>query len=237
MILRDVWAQFFEAQEDQEVSDDLTPVKRRLMFTGLAGVYLILGVSLYPRLSMMPVPRDTYPVSAIEFIEENHLKGRLIVTYNWAQYAIAALATDGDTAVQFDGRYRTCYPQNVVDMHFDFILGLSDEYRFREEKLNNIPLARILEYNNPELVLIDRGQPHSVAMMNENREEWSLLYQDKTAEVWGRSELFDSLDSPRFLSAAQRVTTALPQSGAVNWPAFPKGQSRSVSLVQAEGTR
>ncbi|PHS11949.1 MAG: hypothetical protein COA78_08820 [Blastopirellula sp.] len=239
--LRDVWAQYFEAKEtDQEspsAADDLSPAKRRMMLGALAVVYLILGVSLYPRLSTMPVPRDAYPVSAVEFIEENNLKGRLIVTYNWAQYAIAALAADGDTAVQFDGRYRTCYPQNVVDMHFDFILGLSDEYRFREEEKSNDPLARILEYNNPELVLIDRGQPHSLAIMNANRDQWSLLYQDQIAEVWGRSELFDSLESPRFLSAAQRVTTALPQTGAVNWPALPKRQTRSFPLAQIEATR
>ena len=119
-------------------------------------------------------------------------------------------------------------------MHFDFILGLSDEYRFREDEKNQSPLARILEYKKPELILIDRGQPHSLAIMNANQDQWSLLYQDQIAEVWGRRELYDSLESPHFLSAAQRVTTALPQTGAVNWPALPKHRARSIPLVQLE---
>ncbi|MEZ6110018.1 MAG: hypothetical protein R3C99_03230 [Pirellulaceae bacterium] len=87
---------------------------------------IVLVGRLSRRLADMPVMRNEYPVSALEYMAEQDLNGKLVVTYNWAQYAIAAMGTLNNESqpgvqVQFDGRFRTCYPQDVIDMHFDLL--------------------------------------------------------------------------------------------------------------------
>ena len=50
-----------------------------------------------------------------------------MLRFKWAQYAIAAFGVNSDERphlkVAFDGRFRTCYPQELVDMYFDFAIG------------------------------------------------------------------------------------------------------------------
>ena len=91
-------------------------------FAAVAGlVLLIAGISyrISDRLDRIQVDRSIYPVDAFAFMEQNDIDGRIVVTYNWAQYTIAALCAGDETEttsrVAFDGRFRTCYPQQVVD--------------------------------------------------------------------------------------------------------------------------
>ncbi len=181
---------------------------------------LLFAVPLWHRLSVMPVYRDTYPVSAIEFLDEHHLHGKTIVSYNWAQYFIAARCGEGDSTVQFDGRFRTCYPQAVVDRHFDFILGDAPGMRHRKLAGPVDPTAA-LQQGDPKLVLLDRGQPHSEQVMEEMATGWTLLYQDSLAQLWGRSDLFNDPQSPEYLAPQQRSISDAEQSGYVAWPAIP----------------
>lgn len=67
-------------------------------------VLAMAGLLIY-QLSQFGVRRDKYPVAAAEFMAKHDLNGRIVVTFDWAQYAIAALP--GST-VGFDGRFRTC---------------------------------------------------------------------------------------------------------------------------------
>jgi hypothetical protein len=57
--------------------------------------------ALVQRLTDFPVRRNFYPVDAIQFMADRQLEGKLVVSFNWAQYAIAALAPD--VKVAFDG--------------------------------------------------------------------------------------------------------------------------------------
>ena len=74
----------------------------------------------------------------MQYVADQELTGKLVVTFRWAQYAIAAFnpRSHGDDGllVAFDGRFRTCYPQEIVDMYFDFATGLR---MCREHKCKN----------------------------------------------------------------------------------------------------
>jgi len=200
----------------------------------LATACLVLGGILAQRCSQLHVDRQQFPVAAIDFMAKRGLNGRLVVTYNWAQYAIAALP---DSPVGFDGRFDTCYPQSVLDAHFDFILG--DEPGKRSRAVSGRALAAgaptnsdtpgdsarpltplVLELGSPELVLIDRRQPHSTLRMSEHP-DWELLYQDQLAQVWGHKLRFTDPASPDYIPASQRRITDEAQHGHVPWPALP----------------
>ncbi len=185
---------------------------------------LLLGLIVH-RIRAIGVDRAEYPVSAVQFMREQGLTGRLVVTYNWAQYAIAALAPHGPgeqgCLVQFDGRFNTCYPQRVIDEHFDFVLGNGTVPRFRGKDSPPPRAGAVLESDRPELVLINRRQKPSVDTMQAQGQAWRLLYQDTLAQVWGRRDVFDDEVSGRYLSPSFRVISERPQGGLVAWPAIP----------------
>lgn len=191
----------------------------------LATACLVLGGALAQRCSQLHVERQQFPVAAIDFMAKRGLNGRLVVTYNWAQYAIAALP---DSPVGFDGRFDTCYPQSVLDAHFDFILGDEPGKRSRVsgralapgDPTNPHSTPVVLHLGSPELVLIDRRQPNSTLHMTEHP-DWELLYQDQVAQVWGRKLRFTDPASPDYIPPSQRRITDEPQQGVVAWPALP----------------
>jgi hypothetical protein len=211
---------------DESASSAPAPPAWKWAFGCVIGLaFAIAGIQLGVRLSDMPVYRNEYPVSAFQFIADRKLQGKMVVTFNWAQYAIAAFGektSDGPgIQVHADGRFRTCYPQELLDMHFDF--ALSDlEPRYRSPNSPPMDGARVLEYGEPDLVLVSRGQPSSVNVMFRHADRWTLLYQDQLAQVWGRASVYDEPDSPRYLPPAQRSISNDAQIGSVTWPALPE---------------
>ena len=194
-------------------------------FAGTIGLaFTIGGAQLYWRLSDMPVQRNEYPVDAFQYVADKNLQGKMVVTFNWAQYAIAAFgkktAAEPGILVHADGRFRTCYPQELIDMHFDFALA-DLEPRFRSPQSPALESERILEFGEPNLVLISRGQPSSVNAMFRNAERWTLLYQDKVAQVWGRTKEYGDPQSAAFIPVSARQITNHEPQGSVTWPALP----------------
>jgi hypothetical protein len=164
---------------------------RRPRFAVLGAAALLVSIGTLPvvaqRVAWLRVDRQAYPVDAIRFIQDHRITGRLVVSFNWAQYAIAALQPE--VQVAFDGRFRTCYPQEIIDQHFDFLLG-EVPGRFRSDRSGPVDPERALNEGSPDLVLLDRSFPHSVEVMN-GQTEFVLLYQDGTAQLWGRRTRFD----------------------------------------------
>ncbi len=211
--------------------DGLTklPVQRlgtwsRWGFAGAMVIAIALQANaLYGRLERLPVYRNMYPVDAVQWMTFKGIDGKLVVSFNWAQYAIAALAPK--TTVSFDGRFRTCYPQEIVDMNFDFLLGEHDGRRHRREDAGAIDPTAVLEFGDPDLVLIDRTNKHSAQVMKDESEkadpEWSLIYQDGIAQLWGRYSVYDDPKSPRYLAADERLLTERVHNTAFRWPALP----------------
>ncbi len=192
----------------------------------LIGVAMVLVVLLGRQLRQVKVDRDQYPVSAIQFMKDHDIHGRLVVNFRWAQYALAALCAiernQNASNISFDGRFRTCYPQEIVDQHFDFFLGdRGSEFRYRSPDSPPFDASAVLYHGHPDVVLISRQLKNSVAVMQERTSDWCLLYQDSLAQVWGLRVRFDDPQSPFFLPYDQRRITNDVQSGAVSWPAFP----------------
>lgn len=221
------------SREDAEFGENMSPVMRRVMALGICLAFGLLIGRLYARLSDLRVDKSKYPVAAMQFIADHDMSGRMVVTYNWAQYAIAAFGPRSDEEkgirVAFDGRFRTCYPQEIVDMNFDFVLGDGGpDRRHRSPESPPADGGRVLKFKNPDLVLISRGQPHSQQVMNEHLNTWVRLYQDKVAQVWGARKKYDDPTSPDFVRPIDRIIGDQEQEGFVTWPALPvRGRNAS----------
>jgi hypothetical protein len=202
-------------------------IKPTLIAASLLIAYLVVGVKLFDRLSDLKVHRAHYPVSAVQFLADQKLHGRIVCTFNWAQYVLDTFrpsSANGDPRgllVQIDGRCRTAYSQAMLDEHFDFLFGEQPpSERYRDPHSAFDPL-KVLDQGNPNLVLLDRGQPHSEQVMHSQSQHWVLLYQDQLAQLWGRRERYDDPHSPDYLPPQRRVVTNQPQTGHATWPAYP----------------
>ena len=208
-----------------ERSRRVPPVGRaapaRIAMVAAAGaVALVVGL----RSRSLDVAKDSYPVEAVEFMADRGLVGRMVVYFDWAQYALAAFAPPGTVA--FDGRFRTAYPEEVAEMHFDFIIGDDRARRWRSPASAPFDPARVLDFGEPDLVLLRRDASPAVDVM-ERRLDWALLYQDGLAQVWGRRRRYDDPASPDYLPVQERSISDRPQAGLVPWPALPAGVRRA----------
>jgi hypothetical protein len=241
-------AQWRVSAEAEAHEADTTPAGKRHADTPewlTAGTILasaVLAIVLVGRLSSMPVPSDRYPVAALRFMADYGLTGRVVVTYNWAQYALAALGArepgDEGLRVQCDGRFDTCYSQAALDAHFDFILGDAGP-RYRRRGPNSPPFdpRRVLRDGSPDLVLIDRRQKHAVGVMLRQTNDWLMLYQDEIAQVWGRAAVFGHPRGREYFHPQARAIGDEPQVGSVPWPAFPDREKFSAVIADLAGTR
>jgi len=200
-------------------SSRYTTIARRAAIVTLLAVACLLSFRIDRQFHGLPVSRNTYPLDAVQFMADRGLQGRLVVSFNWAQYSVAALAPD--VQVAFDGRFRTCYPQDVIDMNFDFLLGEFGGRRYRCDDSGPLDATRVLRHGTPDLVLLDRRYAHAVSVMQEQKSCWSLLYRDRVAEIWGRRERYDMPTSSSYMPLALRVQDPRPRDGAVLWPALP----------------
>ena len=149
-----------------------------------------------------------YPVSAFQFITDQNLQGNLVVKMKWAQYAVAAFgppsAERPQLKVAFDGRFDTCYPQEVLDMYFDFEIGdVPLTMRRRSPHSPPVDGSRILEYKNPNLVLIDRRDPHPGTVMGQHRDRLDLVVSRLRRAVVGSPRHVRQHPTPGLSSAGR----------------------------------
>jgi hypothetical protein len=173
---------------------------------------------------------------------DNRLGGKLVCAFNWAQYALAALSPE--VTVGFDGRFDTCYPQEAIDVHFDFLLGDSGP-RERRPDAGPIDGTQVLRYHNPDLVLIDRRYQDCVAIMEaeaaKDNPAWSLLYSDAVAELWGRSSRYDDPASQHYFPPENRLHDVKLLEADFQWPALPdrslweESERRAVESNESNG--
>jgi hypothetical protein len=194
----------------------------------LAAAICICAGRLAARLGSLKVERDQYPLAAAEYIARRKITGKMVCTFNWAQYALAAFGPkepgQPGILVQIDGRCRTAYSQAMLDEHFDFLIGRIDpSQRYRDPKSGPLEPTRVLRDGRPDLVLISRRQLPSVEVMaaQEKEGEWVLLYQDSLAQLWGRASKYDDPSSLYHLPLAKREIGQLQQRGWTPWPALP----------------
>jgi len=211
----------------------LSPWLRRTVVAVLLAAIGLQSFALNRLWSDFPVERNRYPVDALQFMADRGLEGKLVVSFNWAQYAIAALSPE--VKVAFDGRFRTCYPQEIVDQHFDFLLGEFGGNRSRSAESGPIDGTRVLKNGSPDLVLVDRRYEEPVKIMKAaatcENPEWVLLYCDRVAELWGHRDRFDDPTHADYLPLTARVLDASPRDGSVQWPALPIRTRATTQLV------
>lgn len=213
------------SKEGESPADALSPLFVRFSWIGLAVAWFCCGVQLFSQCREIKVERGSYPVSAISYIAGQKLEGKLLCTFNWAQYALAALGPhrpgDKGLLVHVDGRCRTSYSQQMLDEHFDFVMGdVGPDMRYRAPE-NKFNPTMVLERGNPDLVLISRLQKPCVDVMKGQGSAWVLLYQDELAQVWGRASKYNDPASPDYISPARREIGDAKQGGFAIWPAIP----------------
>ena len=235
--LQALLAQADAGRRDTGVAGHIAPRVRIALGALLMVAFSVVGFHLYHQLRQIPVRRDGYPVSAFQYMADQQLDGNLVVRFKWAQYAIAAFGTvpeeQGRMRVVFDGRFRTCYPQEIVDLYFDFADG-DRPGRQRSPASPPVDSSRILSYREPHLVLIDRLQKNALSVMQQHQEDWTLLYQDSLAQLWGRTDRYGVATSPDYIPPSQRNISNDLQTGVVAWPALPTRHSTPVQLAEAD---
>ena len=217
----------------------MSPQLRKLVIGCTLTVAISFGITVVKRLGQMRVGRAEYPVSAVQFAADQQLSGRMLVTAKWGQYLLSTLgkpddSKEGGLLVAFDGRFRTCYPQEIVDMHFDFILGMEDPTRRHRSPMSPPPdPSRVLDYGNPDFVLIDRSEKNAVSTMARHNDDWTLLYQDQVAQLWGRSSQVDITGSSNYVEPTERIIGNTEQTGYLSWPAAPNRLATSPKLADS----
>ncbi len=213
-------------------------VDSRFSIFSLAAVIaaaILLSVVTFRQLQWVAVPRDFWPVDALQFMTDQKLtRGRIVVTFGWAQYVLAAFghptSEENGLLVACDGRCDTAYPQEVLDWFLDFELGHYSQ-RYRSPKSPSIDASRALLIGNPDLVLISRQQENSVRTMQLHQADWALLYQDGTAQLWGRKTVYDAPASPRYVPFEKRQVSDTPRTGSVAWPAYPAEAHKTTNPI------
>jgi hypothetical protein len=188
------------------------------------------------RLTTLKVEREHYPVAAFEYIARRGLTGKVVCTFNWAQYALAAFGPrergEPGILVQVDGRCRTSYSQEMLDTHFDFLIGnVGPDQRYRDPKSGPFDPTKVLETGRPDLVLISRLQQPSVEVMQGQAGQWVLLYQDGLAQLWGRASRYDDPKSAYYVPPREREVGEASPRGYAPWPALPEYEPRKIAAA------
>ena len=114
-----------------------------------------------------------YPVYAVRFLKQNGIKGKLLIPFDWGEYAIWKLYPD--CRVSIDGRFRTVYSEKVLRDHFR---AAGDESKLRD----------LLE-KYPADIILGRQNPLYQRLMS-TQDRWIYIYSDPTAIVFVRDDVF-----------------------------------------------
>jgi hypothetical protein len=241
--LESVWQRLRHTDLLRKLFGDVTASKapagvRTILQLGLVLLAAVFTAQVLPRLTEVPVERNHYPVSALEFMARQDCSGRIVVAGHWAQYVLGVMGarTDADPGLQvaFDGRFRTCYPQQVLDLHFDFFSGSGGpDKRYRSPASPPVDPQRILKVGDPQWVLLGNHHEHARNVLREHQDDWVLVYHDGLAQLWGRRTEVDDPSKPTYFSPNRRQLDGIAQQGTVPWPAAPARRSAALLAQQA----
>ncbi|AOS43014.1 hypothetical protein Verru16b_00052 [Lacunisphaera limnophila] len=134
-----------------------------LLFVG--GAWCLRSSVTAPRLHpfRMEVPRDLYPVAALDHIRTHRLNGNTITFFDWGQQVLWELP---DNPVSFDGRLDTVYPTPLMDAHWRLYAG--------EEPGPSLPL------DQARVALLPTGSGGVRLLLTRG---WLMTYEDPLATV------------------------------------------------------
>ncbi len=111
-----------------------------------------------------------YPVAAVEFIKEHHLRGNVLCDFSWGEYLMWHLG--GQNRVFIDGRWELVYPHEIMRDYVHFEQARPDA-------------ERVLDSYPNDLVLLSPRSKASRVVMNDPN--WKLIYGDRIALLYARS--------------------------------------------------
>lgn len=113
---------------------------------------------------------QTYPVAAVRFLKANQIKGNLLLPFDWGEYAIWHLYPG--CMVSIDGRFRTVYPESVIQDHF-----IPDDDRTRWKELIG---------KHPSDILLVPQAPFFQALVQQ-ASPWIYVYSDPVVIIFLRN--------------------------------------------------
>lgn len=149
----------------------LLPAALALSFILICGYKFLDKAPLSLELPTAPVQADKwtlhYPSRAVEFMQKNHLSGKILSEFVWGEFLLWTLHPHFQVAM--DGRYETVYGDEFCQLYFTFSKGRPGWRRFLEEY-------------PPDMILVD---PRSrVYALLETSPDWRQTYRDEGAALF-----------------------------------------------------
>lgn len=157
-----------------------------------------------------------FPVEALNFIEDNHISGKVFGYYNWGGYI--HLRTDGRLKVYIDGRADTVYD---ADTYHHYLTVLHAQPGWRE----------VIEGPGAELVLWPKNRGRILSELVETG-RWRLLYEDFVSQLLVRVDA--ALPAPLRAtrpSAWRELALGDAAAGQMNLPEAERRLKRSLEIA------
>lgn len=114
---------------------------------------------------------DAYPVAAVSFMRQNNFQGNLQLPFEWGEYAIWHLYPN--CRVSIDGRFRTTYPETVIQDHF--------------QARANPGLTLTLAEKYAADIILTKQKAAMQAVINRYDSDWLYVYSDPVAIIFLRN--------------------------------------------------
>lgn len=112
------------------------------------------------------VEPNVYPVYAVRFMNQNGIKGNILLPFDWGEYVIWKMP---DSKVSIDGRFRTVYPEEVINKSWNFSMGLKGWE------------AMIKDYRTEVILTRKSDKTHRVMDKEKN---WIQIYDDPISKIY-----------------------------------------------------
>lgn len=151
------------------------------------------------------------PTQAVRFLNDHEISGNILTDYGWAQFVI--WQTFPESAIGFDGRYRTVYN---AGLEADFL-----EFQTTGQTLP--PQTPYLDEHPTEIVLLP-VQAGAIKYL-EQRADWQEIFRDSQALIFTKKS---------FIPAEQihQMQTKLPDTQGRTWEIFPTASKTGTKIAK-----
>jgi len=144
------------------------------------------------------VDPQRYPIYAVNFLKANKIEGNILLPFEWGEYVIWKLYPG--SKVSIDGRFRTVYPEEVLEDHF---LALINRSKW-EKLLDKYPTDIILAKRN-----LFSQQMISI------QKKWRYIYSDTESIIFikrnkSNKNIFEKIKKKQLIYPQEGLTTYFP---------------------------
>lgn len=112
-----------------------------------------------------------FPIYGVQFLKENKINGNILLPFGWGEYVIWKLYPE--CKVSIDGRFRTVYPEEVLDDHFG-VLG------------NKANWLELLDKYPTDIILVRRDL--FFQQLIKTQQKWIYVYSDNLSMIFVKNE-------------------------------------------------